>query len=502
MPPSSSSSALVFLLGAASSAAIILVASGIEKRRRRKRRRFLFDGAVGPPLLLTKDVPGPVSRSLIDRLSRYECPAITARRARRADSLGAAATDPIVWSSAVNATVTDCDGNKYIDLTSGFGVATLGHSNPAVLDAAERMLNKPLIHAMGDAFADQSRVELLEELAKFLPQLPKGILGCSGSDAVQAALKTAVLSTGRQGVLAFKGGYHGLAHGALAPTAYHENDFRTPFKAQMGDHVASFAEFGAMPFPSLRNAKPYPIGAVIVEPIQGRGGIRPASASWLRALRQHCDNEGALLIYDEVYTGFGRTGTWFAFQGATDDKEDNVNEEEKKEDSSVVGAPLPDLICLGKAMGGGFPISVCMGSKKVMDSWGASRGESLHTQTFLGNPLGCAMALNALKELKKINAPSLARQKEDYLRSLLIKGGLVSKTTGMKEMRGRGLMVAVNVPDPLYAMAAFLRRGIIALPCGEGNDFAMAIVPPLTIPDSQLRYAVEALVEICKEKRN
>ena len=499
MPQQSSSQALTFLLGAVSSVALVYVVSKLKKDARGGRltqgehqdedhRLQLWEEAKESPRLVT-NIPGTKSQSMIDRLSKHECPAITARRARRADSLGAAATDPIVWHSAINATVEDIDGNTFIDLTSGFGVATLGHSNPSVLKAAEEALRKPLIHAMGDAFADTARVELLEELATFLPELPKGILGCSGSDAVQAALKTAVLATGRQGVLAFNGGYHGLAHGSLAPTAYHKTDFREPFEGQIGSHV-TFAPFGELPLPSLANANP-PIGAVIVEPIQGRGGIRVASASWLRALREHCDKEGALLIYDEVYTGFGRTGTWFAFQGATDGNDD----------STETRSPLPDLICLGKAMGGGFPISVCLGTKMVMDSWGASKGESLHTQTFLGNPLGCAMALASLRELKRIGAPSLAKRKEAYLKSLLSKHGLLAGDKIHREnmIRGRGLMLALRVPDPLYAMAALLRNGVIALPCGEGGDFALALVPPLTIPESQLDYAVEILARICNE---
>ena len=452
------------------------------------------------PQLVTSTIPGPLSQSWIDQLAQHECPAITARRARRADALGAAATDPIVWARAQHALVQDVDGNTFLDFTSGFGVATLGHAPPVVLHAAHRALAKPLIHAMGDAFADPSRIQLLQELAThFVPQLPKGILGCSGSDAVQAALKTAVLATGgRQGVLAFRGGYHGLAHGSLAPTAYHQADFRQPFAEQLGHHV-TFAEFCQLPLPPLAQAHP-PIGAVIVEPIQGRGGVRVATKRWLRALRQHCDQEGALLIYDEVYSGFGRTGTWFAFQGAADNDGDDDGDDECKmdrvQDKEETGAPLPDLLCLGKAMGGGFPISVCLGSKRVMDAWGASQGESLHTQTFLGNPLGCAMALASLQELRRINAPALAKQKEMYLRSLLRKYGLTTNEKDKSIIRGRGLMLALKVPDPLYAMAALLRRGVIVLPCGEGNDFALALIPPLTISNAQMEYTVKTLAEV------
>ena len=155
--------------------------------------------------------------------------------------------------------------------------------------------------------------------------------------------------------------------------------------------------------------------------------------------------------------------------------------------------PRPDLLCLGKAMAGGFPLSVCLGTKAAMDAWGASRGESLHTQTFLGNPLGCAMAVAALRELRRIDAPSLARRKGAALQKMLA-------AAGFDKVRGRGLMLAVEVADPLHAMAALLRRGVIALPCGEGADFAMALVPPLTATDAQLQFCVDALKAACHEQ--
>ena len=471
---------LLYAAAAVGYAAVGFVAVALLRRRRRRRGTAL-------PHLRTA-IPGPRSQALISRLALHECPAITARRARRADALGAAASDPIVWARAVGANVECVDGNVFIDLTSGFGVATLGHASAPVCAAGARMLRRPLIHAMGDAFADGSRVELLELLASFAPALPKGILGCSGADAVQAALKTAALATGRTGVLAFSGGYHGLSHGALAVSDYHHPSFRAPFAAQLGGH-ATFADFGKLPLPPLAAAG---IGAVIVEPIQGRGGIREAGAAWLRALRAHCDAEGALLVYDEIYSGFGRTGEWFAYE-AVAAAEAAAAEGGGYGTGAAPPVPRPDLLCLGKAMAGGFPLSVCLGTKAAMDAWGASRGESLHTQTFLGNPLGCAMAVAALRELRRIDAPSLARRKGAALQKMLA-------AAGFDKVRGRGLMLAVEVADPLHAMAALLRRGVIALPCGEGADFAMALVPPLTATDAQLQFCVDALKAACDEQ--
>ena len=318
------------------------------------------------PNLLTP-IPGPGSRGWIDRLAERECPAITARRSRRAGALGRAHADPVVWEEALGANVRDVDGNTLVDLTAGFGVASVGHRHPHVVAAAQRQLGA-LPHAMGDAFPDPTRIKLLEALAE-KTGLDHGILGSSGSDAVEAALKTARMATGRDGVLAFEGGYHGLSYGALAATHYKAADFRTPFQGQLGPHMTHLP-FGHLP-ESLDG-----IGAVLVEPIQGRGGMRCPPPGWLAQLAALCRASGALLVLDEIYTGQGRTGRWFAFQ----------HEE-----------VLPDLLCVGKGLAGGFPISVCMGRREVMESWGASTGEALHTQTFLGNPVGCAMALACME---------------------------------------------------------------------------------------------------------
>ena len=458
-------SALTTTVAAAAAAAAALLLW-----RHHRKSKAKLDGR-STPCIIT-EIPGPKSRALVDRLSQHECPAITARRARRADALGAAAADPIVWDQAAGAAVRDVDGNVFVDVTSGFGVATVGHCSEAVTAAAARQIEHQMIHAMGDAFADPSRIELLELLAQLAPGFPKGILGCSGADAVNAALKTAALKSGRTGVLAFSGGYHGLANGALAPSAYKADDFRAPFAPQLGDHV-TFATFGELPLPPLRQKG---IGCVLVEPIQGRGGIRSAPAAWLAALRAHCDAEGAVLVFDEIYSGFGRTGSWFAYQQLA--ASGGLSE----------ASCAPDMLCLGKAMGGGCPISVCLGTRDVMDAWGASKGEALHTQTFLGNPLCCAMGLGALRELRRLDAPRLARSKGEELRTLLVEAGFKPET-----IRGAGLMLAVAVANPLRSMALLLKAGVIALPCGEGGDFAMALVPPLTITTAQMRAVVEAL---------
>ena len=184
---------------------------------------------------LRTEIPGDASTALIDDLAQSECPAITARRARRARETGVS-EDPIVWERARGANVEDVDGNLYVDLTSGFGVNGLGHNHPNVVEAARRQAGR-LTHAMGDVYPGRVKIELGTLLSSIAPgELQQSIMGLSGSDAVQAALKTAVVHTGKPGIIAFWGGYHGLSYGALSATAYRK-EFREPFLDQPSPHV-------------------------------------------------------------------------------------------------------------------------------------------------------------------------------------------------------------------------------------------------------------------------
>src|SRR5580698_4086297 len=223
---------------------------------------------------------------------------------------------PIVWDRAGGVFVWDAGGKKYLDLTAAFGVAAAGHANPNVVKAGQKQMAR-LLHAMGDVHPHARKAELARELSRITYErwtrsAGKVIFCNSGFEAVEAALKTAILATGKKGILAFTGGYHGLGYGTLNVT--HRNFFRQPFRAQLRE----FAKF--VPFPSLRSdlattesliwhfLKRQRIGAVLVEPIQARGGIVVPPPDFLPLLRRLCDDFGALLIIDEVYTGFGRTG--------------------------------------------------------------------------------------------------------------------------------------------------------------------------------------------------
>jgi 4-aminobutyrate aminotransferase-like enzyme len=399
---------------------------------------------------------------------------------------------PIVWDRAKDVFVWDADGKKYLDLTAAFGVAAAGHTNPRVVMAGQKQMSR-LLHAMGDVHPHARKAELARDLSRITferwssgKQSGKVIFGNSGFEAVESAFKTAMLATGKRDVIAFEGAYHGLGYGALNAT--HRNFFRNPFNFQLRE----FGKF--VPFPkkttdlaavewSIRHLfRREWIGAILVEPVQARGGINIPPKEFLPLLRKLCDDHGALLIFDEIYTGFGRTGKWFAC-----------------EHTGVV----PDLICLGKALTGGFPLSACVGRADLMDTaWPASRGEAIHTSTFLGHPVGCAMALAQIKEIEKLNLPERSAELGEFLL-----GELQSKISNPKlqiAVRGLGLMAGVDLhlsdgrPATDVAMQAIktmLQRGFILLPEGEYGN-VISFTPPLTITKAQLARTVTELQKV------
>jgi 4-aminobutyrate aminotransferase-like enzyme len=413
---------------------------------------------------LTTAVPGPRSRAMARRLHRVESRNITC----------VGPDGPIFWQRARGANVWDADGNRYIDLTAAFGVAGVGHDNPRVAAALKSQAGR-LLHAMGDVHPNELKLRLAAELGRlsfgrWQTRQPEArvIFANSGAEAVEAALKTAMIHTGRPGVIAFEGGYHGLTYGALEVTW--RRDFREPFRAQLGG-FAVHAPFGRVP----DIGDPGRFGAVIVEPIQGRGGIVVPPSDFLPGLRRFCDRHGLALIADEIYTGFCRTGKWFACEH---------------------WGVAPDIICVGKAMSGGFPMSACVGRAAVMDSWPVSQGEALHTSTFLGNPLGCAAALAAIAEARRMRLDARARSLGRHLRRQL--GRMAGRGSGIRDVRGAGLMLGVEFDDPARVerlIARLLRRGIIALPEGNRGE-VLGITPPLVITKRQLDYCLAVLKEL------
>jgi 4-aminobutyrate aminotransferase/(S)-3-amino-2-methylpropionate transaminase len=407
-------------------------------------------------------VPGPRSRALALRLAACESRNVTALEPA-----------PVFWERALGANVWDVDGNRFVDLTAGFGVASVGHAHPRVV-AAVRAQAGALLHGLGDVQPAAVKVELLEALARRFPGgvSARGVLGSSGSDAVEAALKTALLATGCAGVVAFEGAYHGLALGALDTTWRRE--FREPFAARL-PRTTAFARYGDVAdVRRAARAARAPVGAVIVEPVQGRGGDRIPPRGFLGELRALCDAEGWLLVVDEIYTGCGRTGRFFACEHE---------------------GVIPDLLCAGKGLAAGMPISVCLGRLEVMEAWPPSRGEAIHTQTFLGHPPGCAAALATLAV---IDDEKLApRAAETGARALAYLRRRLAGQPGVADVRGLGLLLGIECDGPeraARAVAGALAQGVIALASGDDGR-VVSITPPLPIELEALEPALDRLVE-------
>jgi 4-aminobutyrate aminotransferase/(S)-3-amino-2-methylpropionate transaminase len=299
----------------------------------------------------------------------------------------------------------------------------------------------------------------------------RALLGSSGSDAVETALKTAMLATGHPGIIAFEGAYHGLSFGSLDATW--RSMFRDPFAARIPHH-SRFASYGDLDaVVRLADESSQPIGAVLIEPIQGRGGERVPPAGFLSSLSVLCRERGWLLIADEIYTGFGRTGDWFACS-----HEDVI----------------PDLLCVGKGLASGMPISACVGRSEVMDAWPISSGEALHTQTFIGHPAACASALACIEVIE--GEKLVARARELGARALQHLESQLRDRSEIVEVRGRGLMIGIEYQQPQHALHIvrhLLERGVITLPSGDYGE-VLSLTPPLSIDEDVFFAALDLLL--------
>jgi 4-aminobutyrate aminotransferase/(S)-3-amino-2-methylpropionate transaminase len=421
--------------------------------------------------------PGPASLEAVRRLERVECPAFGERRAQRAKASEADMT-PIVLASAEGSNIEDVDGNRYVDLVAGFGSVLLGHGAAAVARAVEAQ-GARLVQALGDVFSADVKVRLLEELAALHPGgSPKVLLSQSGSDALTAAIKTAALATNRPGLIALEGSYHGLGYAPLPACGLRES-YRAPFAEQLNPHVAF------TPYPgreedldramdALEKALGRgDIGAVLIEPILGRGGCVVPPDAFLRGVCEAAHRSGALVIADEVWTGLGRSGSMVR--------------------SLEVGAPV-DILCFGKGLGGGLPISACVAPDAIMGAW-ARGGEVVHTSTHAGLPLACAAALAVLGELRSKDLPTRARGAGERAKRAFI--AELSGQAGVVDVRGEGLMIGVELESGAMALRAWrgmLERGYMGLTGGTRGE-VLTFTPALTIPEGLLAGAAAALRE-------
>jgi 4-aminobutyrate aminotransferase-like enzyme len=336
----------------------------------------------------------------------------------------------LIWARAEGCRVVDGDGREYLDLSGGFGVAALGHRNPRVMAA---WAAQPVVHALGDL----AEAEVTAELRRRLPKPAK--LAVTGEDAVEIALRTALLATGRSGILAFEGAYHGTGLLALAATSI--DAFRLPFRTWLPGPVYR-RRFGEDPGPL-----PARCGCVIVEPVQARGGARVPPPDFMRVLARRCKARGALLIVDAIYAGLGRIGELWP------------------------GAEYADVLCVGKALGHGLPLSAALFYREALAEVWELGPEDVYTHTHVGNPLAAAAAHVVLDEVPKL----LDRVRE----------------TGERFERagwhGAGLLRA-RAGDAGDA----LERGVIVVPAGQGGR-RISATPPLTISDDEIDEALERL---------
>lgn len=354
----------------------------------------------------------------------------------------------------------DVDGRQYLDCTAGIGVANIGHAHPHL---AERIAQQArTLITCPEMFYNDRRAQLLKRLAAVLPPPLSRLYLCnSGTEAVEAAVKFARLSTRRTGIIAAMRGFHGRTLGALSAT--HKPEYRTPFAPLVPD-------FSHVPFnhiEKLRAAVTSDTAAILLEVIQGEGGVRVGSPAYFQAVRQLCDERGILLILDEVQTGFGRTGRWFACQHM---------------------GVVPDLLCLGKAIAGGVPMGAVAIGPQV-----ANLAPNLHGSTFGGNPLACAAAVAALDVYESEGLVERSAAMGDYFQHQLA----ALTAPAIREVRGLGLMLGVELKGrAMPVVQALQTRGVLALTAGATT---LRFLPPLTITKEAIDTVVAATADALAE---
>lgn len=419
---------------------------------------------------IVTELPGPKARALIARDEAVASPSLT--RAY-----------PLVAESGSGMVVTDVDGNRFLDFAAGIAVCSTGHSHPKVVAAIHEQADR-LIHIAATDFYEPRYTELMERLAAIAPFREKArvFLTNSGTEAVEGAIKLARYHTHRSGIIAFEGGFHGRTMGALSLTnskikqragfgplipMVHHAPFpriRAWRETSGGDGSAELAHLRNTIF--ARQISPADVAAIVVEPIQGEGGYFPAPKAFMEGLREICDEHGILLVADEIQSGMGRTGAWWAIEHT---------------------GVEPDILTTAKGIASGMPIGAFIARDSV---WTWPPGA--HGSTFAGNPV-CAAA--ALATLKVIESEGLANASTMGAR---LRSGLESVADGtdaIRDIRGVGLMLGVEFTSHEAAEAvqeAAFRRGLLTLECGESS---LRFSPPLIVDEESVDTAVRLFGE-------
>ncbi len=358
------------------------------------------------------------------------------------------------------------DGRRFTDLISGIAVSSLGHRHPEVIKAIQGQLEKHLHVMVYGEFIQEPQSRFAQRLCSSLPKtLDRVYFVNSGTEAIEGALKLAKKTTGRSKFVAFQNSYHGDTHGSLSVTG--RNVYRDPYEPLLPNvHFLNYNSFDGLDVIDKNTA------AVILEPIQGEGGVIPADTEWLKKVRKRCDDTGSLLIFDEIQTGFFRTGTLFAFQHY---------------------GVVPDILCLAKAMGGGMPMGAFVSSTEIFEVFKHNPPLN-HVTTFGGHPVCCAAADANLRVLLSEDFSDRAHKIETTARKILRGEGII-------EVRGRGAMLGLQLRDAQLTqqvVAECFKNGIILGWTLHSNSL-VRIAPPLIIDQKLLEDSLNTVFEAIKK---
>jgi acetylornithine/LysW-gamma-L-lysine aminotransferase len=371
-------------------------------------------------------------------------------------SAGTYAKQDLVIVRGRGASLFDVDGVEYLDCTSGHGVANLGHAHPKVAAAIAEQASTLI--TLFESYPNDKRAALMEKMAMLVPGLERVFFCNSGTEAVEAALKFARISTGRTEIVAAMRAFHGRTFGSLSAT------FNKKYRQGFEPLVPGFSHVPFNKIEALEEAATDETAAVILEVVQGEGGIYPADPDYIRAARRICDEKDALLIIDEIQSGFGRTGKMFAVQHFD---------------------VTPDLLCCAKSLAGGVPMGAVLIGKKV-----GNLTPGTHGTTFGGNPLSCAAGLAALTAIEEEDLAGQAAEKGAYLMDKLrqVDSPLI------REVRGMGLMIGIELKQKVAPyLKALQDRNILALNAGMT---VLRFLPPLVISYEQIDRLVVALTDV------
>jgi len=356
----------------------------------------------------------------------------------------------------------DAEGNEYLDCSSGHGVANLGHAHPKIAEALYKQANT--LVTLFESFPNDQRAALMEKITALVPGLDRVFFCNSGTEAVEAAFKFSRISTGRKNFIAAMRAFHGRTFGSLSAT------FNKKYREGFEPLLPGVSHVSYNNVEALEKAVNDETAAVILEVVQGEGGVYPASMEYIQAARRICDERGALLIIDEIQTGFGRTGKMFAVQhyGVT-----------------------PDLLTCAKSLAGGVPMGAVLIGEKVKNL-----APGMHGSTFGGNPLSCAAANAALDVILGEDLAGQAAAKGKYLMEKLKQ----IQSPNIREVRGLGLMVGIEMKQKVAGyLKALQEKKIIALNAGMT---VIRLLPPLVVAYEQLDHLVETLTEVLAQESN